>query len=161
MPEKNKLEVIIMDLEGTLSDSRTRGHWTPDMAHEWHLNFAKDPVCKEVNLLLISLKLPYIIITAKPICYVDIVRTWLKKHKIRPALDIFMRPQGNLMRTPDVKQQLLNDALKQYSPTLSIDDREDNCAMFQRNNIPTLKIKMPLIPQTRCLPPEEKKNGRN
>ena len=161
MRQKNALEVIVMDLEGTMSDSRTRGLWTPDMAHDWHLSFSQDPINKEVIKILNSMKYPYIIITAKPECYSDIISHWLQKHKLRPAIDIFMRPQGNLQRAPEVKNLLLNQAKRIYTPVFAMDDREDCCSMFLRNNIPCLQVKYPGIPQTRCLPPEEMHNGRN
>ena len=138
--EDNK-QVILVDMEGTLSDSRHRGIWTPDGAHKWHDLFNDDQPNPSIKQIVENYPADYIITTAKPVSYRRVINHWLKKYMVKQPIHTFMRPDGNFDPSRIVKEEMLSAILPCYDVELAIDDREEICAMFRRYNIPTIHFK--------------------
>ena len=155
--QETKATAVIFDLEGTLSDSRHRNHLLPIEAfqenrrptaiewHGWNLGLQNDRAhTGMLEFFMYHIKhtssLP-VIMSAKPEAYSTIVHTWLGMHLPYMPLNtpMLMRKKGDERPSPQVKASMLQHLLSVgLQPSLAIDDRADNCRMFQANGIPTM-----------------------
>lgn len=145
-------KVMAIDIDGTLSDSRTRGVWSPARAHEWHEEFANDPPVQSVVDLIKYSEYNYIIISSKPSSYKEMVKEWIGKHRLHMPMAIYMRPCGNLDVSPTLKRSMISRARSNgFKVVLGVDDRADCCEAYISMGIPAFQLKQPRIPQTRLL----------
>lgn len=140
-----KPEIILVDMEGTLSDSRHRGQlFYKHNANNWHNGFAQDIPNAFVKQLVEKAEQDYIIMSAKPLEYSGLYTIWLQRHMTRQPLNVYMRPCGSFDTSPALKEKWLVDILSIYDVVVAIDDRADICAMYRRYDIPTLQFKTTL-----------------
>lgn len=137
---KEKEKAIIVDLEGTLSDSSWRQHFLDNKEyHNWNIGLKVD----SPNLVIIALvkQLSHdhkiIIATAKPIEYEQMAKEWFNLNCNFEYALWLSRPQGSHPPPSSfvVKKTFLDKIRKRYDVVLAIDDRFDICRMYRNNGI--------------------------
>jgi hypothetical protein len=138
---------IIVDLDGTLCDTPT--YKVEDYAH---IDWVKE---NERNIMAPGFKWVIDMIMALSDTYAVFIMTARDNHpETRKNTEtwfsvwmpdlviegILMRPQGNFAPDHEIKQMLLTELPKGYSPCIAFDDKQANCEMFRRNGIPAIKI---------------------
>lgn len=109
----------------------------------WNELLHLDPPRKEIiaAVSLLSVSYDIYIFTAKPIKYKKDVQRWLLEHAPFNYVDIFMRPDGCMKTSPDLKRYFIRKLLfGDDRITLAIDDRQDICDMYNQQNITTFKV---------------------
>lgn len=149
-------QLVIFDLEGTLSNSAHRKElWgdTPDERHRWNLSLMYDrPNHDMIQLFMFyanSSRHHAIILTAKPNTYKPEVEAWLIYNLGNVALHttILMRQAADQRSSPEVKEHMMQHITQgKLDVILAIDDRQDNCDMFTRLGVPTLHYSTPALP---------------
>jgi len=147
------MKIAIFDLDGCLSDDRDRRHLLPDMhsaraipltEKDWaayHEGLGNDKVInwREVDNA-IKAKHHIAFITARPELYERPTLSWL--HEKFPALSdvsfsLFMRPQGNTLKSPELKVMLFEDEPSfSWEHVISAhDDRDDVLQAYARKGV--------------------------
>lgn len=144
-------QIVLVDLEGTLSDCGHRiHHWQKQDYDTWNELFPQDKPRPEVIDLVVALAEKYeiYIATAKPFEYYSDVDKWLKKHLPLQTVEILMRPDGNEQTSPDLKDswvQALENEGKVIA--LAIDDREDVIDMYSEVGTPIVDVSRGFNPE--------------
>jgi hypothetical protein len=147
----NKVEVVVFDLDGCISDDRHRRHLYPYGADEdykpYHDAAWKDPAMnKNIVLEHIMAGRALLFVTARPVSYTATTCSWLNQNF--PALntwDVLMRPEHNRMPSPDLKIHLLEQGRDTWDRVLvAYDDREDVLKAYSEYGIPTCHLSYPM-----------------
>ena len=135
--------VIVVDMEGTLSDERHRTKYDTDFhTKDWHLKFVEDPVYQPVKELIDRSPYEYIILSAKPIEYKYLYEDWLETRMNKYPVAIYMRPRGNNDTSPVLKKKITEEfIIPNFQVVLAIDDRADVCRMFANMGIYSLHFR--------------------
>lgn len=80
-----------------------------------------------------------IIVTARDMKYYYPSLWWMLLHGIEPD-DMFMRGFKDQRPDNEVKEDILVEIRKRYTPVLAIDDNPSVLAVWEKNNIPTIEI---------------------
>ena len=130
--------MVLVDMDGTLADSRHREHHVEGKRKNWPAFFAAmdadepNPAIAEwVGELSSSYDI--VIVTGRPQQYLRNTIEWLQKYKL-PFAQILMRREGD--RRPDfvVKEEMLQ-ALDLQRIAFVIDDRPSVCDMWERSGL--------------------------
>lgn len=125
---------IIFDIDGTILDSSHRDPFST--SDEEILNDKENEgLCEIIRSMYF--KLPFVIITARDEKYKDVTMSWIRKHIGEPTGGIYMRKRGD--NRPDfiVKEELLEEVLKEYKPLLAFEDSITCAQMYEKKGIQT------------------------
>lgn len=142
VPPKGSKDVVIFDLEGTLSNSTHRDKlFVCGSLRTWHEAMKNDTPNWEMINIYHHFKQTHIVVilTAKEVEYQNVAMGWLYKHipKFSIKTDpVYFRPIGNKETSPDLKRQMLEHLRGQgLNPIMAFDDRRDVCKMFQEEGL--------------------------
>lgn len=133
--------IVLVDLDGTISDDRWRGPLLKSSWDEYHQNAVWDrPYDHMVNLLCGLSQQDYhiIAVTGRPERWRGITMTWMFKHHI-PACDLLMRPDNDYRKSHEVKMALVEPFINDV--VMIIDDRDDIIEAFNALNVTTLLVR--------------------
>jgi hypothetical protein len=148
------MKYVIFDLDGCLADDRRRQPLidlaASDPFEAYHSDCHLDPL---INSYLFDrtahLGLKPFIFTARPEKLREKTLWWLREVAgLKIASEqLFMRPEGCLKKSPELKKDyldsLLKSGLKRGDIVLAFDDREDVLAVYESAGILTEKISYP------------------
>ncbi|HJP16921.1 MAG TPA: hypothetical protein QF762_08140 [Acidimicrobiales bacterium] len=138
--------VVLVDIDGVLSDASGRQHYLFGENKEWWNFFEAaiddPPIVESIQLVnRLAQNHTVILLTARPKRLTEITVNWMSQNNIRwEALE--MRPDDdNYTSSPDVKRKILHSLQSLgYQPKLAIDDDPRNLVMYQTEGIPTVYI---------------------
>ena len=135
--------MVVIDLDGVLSDAVSRQHYLEAPRQDWRAFFdacGDDPVIEEVKVLLDLLdpSLQVVLLTARPLRVHHLTEAWLDRYQIRWDV-LLMRPWGDFELSRDFKQASVWD-LRTYGfeLRLAIEDDRRNVAMFRAEDVPCI-----------------------
>jgi hypothetical protein len=130
--------MVLVDMDGTLADSRHREHYVQGKRKNWPAFFAamdadqpNAAIADWVRELAGSYDI--VIVTGRPQEYLSNTIAWLNQYKL-PFSQIMMRRAGD--RRPDyvVKEEMLH-AVDPKQIAFVIDDRPSVCDMWERSGL--------------------------
>jgi hypothetical protein len=135
--------VVIVDIDGVLSDAARRQHYLERPRRDWDAFFAacgEDEVIEEMKVLLDLLDpdLRVVLLTARPERVHQLTEAWLLRYQIRWDL-LVMRPWGDYDYSRDFKEASVAD-LRRYGfeLRLAIEDDRRNVDMFRAEAVPCI-----------------------
>jgi FMN phosphatase YigB (HAD superfamily) len=146
MPQK----IMLVDLEGTLTDNRHRADWLPSSEltgktatkawNDYYKMLAYDPAYPAViDLCQTSLakhQLELVIVSGVTQRFEQLIKYWLQAYELVPAL-ILLRPNDNKLANVDLKTQFVEQLYKlKYELIMGIDDMPEILAMYKIQKIP-------------------------
>jgi len=138
--------VVVVDLDGVLSDAARRQHFLEGPVRDWRGFFdacGEDPIIEETKVLLdlLDSDLRIVLLTARPIRLLDVTREWLGRFAIRWDLLIMRDGTHGHLTSLDFKHASL-DELREYGfeLRLGIEDDRRNVAMLRAAGVPALYI---------------------
>lgn len=130
--------MVLVDMDGTLADSRHREHFVQGWRKNWQAFFEamdRDKPNKAIAEWVRELAADYeiVIVTGRPHEYLQNTIDWLRKYEV-PFSQVLMRREGD--RRPDyvVKEEMLH-ALDASQIAFVIDDRPSVCDMWERSGL--------------------------
>jgi len=150
---KIEKKVIIVDIDGTISDSDHRIHYIRTKPKNWKKFFEEskhDPVYQDVYWIINLLHLTgntVLFVTARPESEREQTIQWLTKHElIQKSEKLYMRPNGDYRDDYIVKKDLLNEIREDgYDPFLALDDRETVVNMWREQGIYCFQVRGPVL----------------
>ena len=143
------MTAIIVDIDGTIADNMHRQSALDSEPKDWdaffmdcHLDAPIEPVLEVVRAL--SENNLIFIVTGRSEKYRELTRLWLIKHKV-PYAELYMRAEGDYRPDHEIKEEILFEIRKNYSPTLAIDDRQSVVDMWRRNGLICLQNEPKII----------------
>ena len=137
--------VVIVDVDGVLSDASGRQHLLAGPARDWQAFFeasVDDPPVPEGIRLVERLTegRTIVLLTARPARLAGTTLAWLDRHDVPWDL-LAMRVDGDFGSSPDVKRAIL-DGLRGdgYEPVLAVDDDPRNLVMYRTEGVPTVYV---------------------
>ncbi len=138
--------VVLVDIDGVLSDASGRQHYLLGENKEWWNFFeaaiGDPPIVESIQLVdRLTQNHTVILLTARPKRLTEITVNWMSQNNIHwDALE--MRQDDDIYTSsPDVKREILHSLQSLgYEPTLAIDDDPRNLVMYQTEGIPTVYI---------------------
>lgn len=134
--------VILADLENTISNSKHRMHLLKTNKAKFQDEFKNDPPNTNVINFLNSYynnnyNIQIVILSAKKEQYRSIVEEWLKKYEV--IYDELIMQKTNDNRKPSVFK---SDYIKENRTRIimALDDVGETCKMISENHIPVLRI---------------------
>lgn len=146
----SKPRAIIIDLDGTLSNSVKRVKFVSDDPKDYESFYKFIPEdkpnewCKDlVEQYWVNSKKTIIFLTGRPEWTRTMSIEWLREHlaiMLRPEDNtlLFMRADGDYRKDDIIKEEHVKNIKKKYDVLFAIDDRMNNCEMFERNGIKAL-----------------------
>jgi hypothetical protein len=135
--------VVVVDIDGVLSDATRRQHYLEAPRRDWRSFFdacGDDPVIEEIRVLLELLDpaLGIVLLTARPERVHHLTEAWLARYHIRWDL-LLMRPWGDYDQSRDFKQSSVWE-LRRYGfeLRLAIEDDQRNVEMFRAEGVPCI-----------------------
>jgi predicted kinase len=144
-------DVIIVDMDGTLSDCSHRQHYVQNGNRDWDAFYAgcpNDPVnlavFNLVNYLGFGGNYDVIIVSGRPTDKAGIAtEEWLERFEI-PFTHLFMRQRGDSRHDYIVKQEILDSMLKsgldKSRIAFVLDDRTQVVNMWRQNGLPCFQV---------------------
>ncbi len=131
-------KVVIVDMDGTLSDAAHRLHHLERRPKNWKAVFEgmdRDPIIPVVADWVRALAAEYeiAIVTGRPAEYAERTAAWLRRHRI-PYSQMYLRRQGDHRPDYTAKEELLRE-IPAERIAFAIDDREPVCAMWKKNGV--------------------------
>jgi hypothetical protein len=136
-PRPNR-RIVLVDMDGTLADSRHREHFVQGKRKNWKAFFRAmddDKPNAEIAAWVRDLARDHeiVIVTGRPQEYLPNTVSWLKRYRI-PFQQILMRRAGDHRPDYRVKEEMLT-LLDRDLVDFVIDDRESVCDMWTRNGL--------------------------
>jgi hypothetical protein len=135
--------VVVVDIDGVLSDATRRQHYLESPRRDWRAFFdacGDDPVIEEVRTLLdlLNPSLRVVLLTARPERVHHLTEAWLHRYHIRWDL-LLMRPWGDYEMSRDFKEASVWE-LRSYGfeLRLAIEDDRRNVEMFRGEGVPCI-----------------------
>ena len=136
---------IIVDIDGTLADTRHRLHYLAGTPKDWkgfYGALGEDGVYKYVDDLVNALLGTYrvYLVTGRPENYREQTQSWLRYHNI-DYYELLMRKSGDFRPDTIIKKEIL-EALREegQKPQFAIDDRPEVVKMWRDNGVPCLQV---------------------
>jgi len=148
-------KIIIVDIDGTISDTAHRNKYLEGKDKDWKSFFENmkddkpldsffEMIQGVINNAVINENCEVAFVTGRPENYRTATNQWLLSHEIGfPNMHLIMRPEGNFDPSYEFKQSVLKDQLKDYKIVLAIDDNHKDCEMYRRNRIAVLQVLPP------------------
>ena len=142
-------KAIIIDLDGTLSDSAHRQHFMEKTPKDWKAFYAAlvdDPPnqwCRELLIRFRSDRFSHfyeiILVSGRSDDYREVTEAWLDKHKL--SYDrLLMRKFGDFRADYIVKEEIYKAEIEPHCDVLfAVDDRKQVVDMWRRNGIVCLQ----------------------
>ncbi len=125
--------IVLVDMDGTLSDCSHREHHIRGPRKDWPAFFrgmGDDP--PNVSIVELTKRLAadhnIVIVTGRPQQYVGETTAWLRRHGISFS-ELYMRRTGDHRPDYTVKREML-DSLQRSRIAFVLDDRESVCRMW-------------------------------
>lgn len=142
-----KFDLVVFDIDGTLSDPTHRIHYLENAPKNWdafygdmHLDIVHDDI---VSLLRLFYDQEYTVVLAsgRPDNYKTKTIDWLNNWDI-PFDDIFMRTAGDFRGDDIVKVELLNQIREQYwDPYMWFDDRDRVVQAIRNSGVRCMQVR--------------------
>lgn len=142
-----KRKVVMCDMDGTLSNSKWRGKWSPKNGGSWekfHRKCYQDlPITRVLDFTNeLSLVYDIAISTARPYYVEEVTIHWLRKLTNFGEAIVMMRGDHQYeLKSPELKLlhlEILKDSGREVA--FIIDDRKDVCEAFINNGVPALLV---------------------
>ena len=142
--------LIVIDLDGPVSDHRKRQHFAESTPRDWdsyNRYMLDDPVVEPVAflMLLFDLMSPTCrveIWTGRPERFREVTVDWLEKYNIKYDR-LRMRPDDDLRSVNDIKGEWLDE--EDQLPYFVIDDRSKPAKFWNSRGIICFHIKLPKL----------------
>ena len=138
--------VVLVDIDGVLSDASGRQHYLLGKNKEWWNFFEAaiddPPIVESIRLVnCLTQNHTVILLTARPKRLTEITVNWMSRNNIHwDALEM-RQDDDAYTSSPDVKREILHSLQSHgYKPTLAIDDDPRNLVMYKTEGIPTVYI---------------------
>jgi len=138
-------KVVVVDIDGVLSDAASRQHYIEAPRRDWQGFFdacGDDPLIEEIKVLLDLLDpaLRIVLLTGRPARVSQITRAWLQRYGIRWDL-LIMRDWGDYAMARDFKQDAVWELRSRgLDPVLAFEDDRRNVEMFRREGVPCVYL---------------------
>ncbi len=135
--------VVVVDLDGVLSDAASRQHYLEAPRRDWRAFFdacGDDEVIEEMKVLLDLLDpaLGVVLLTARPQRVHELTEAWLQRYAIRWDL-LVMRPQGAREMSREFKQSAVRELRAHgFELCLAVEDDHRNVGMFRAEGVPCI-----------------------
>lgn len=136
---------IIVDFDGTLSDTKHREHFVLTQPKKWQEFFeaaGDDPLhdwCAEIIQAMKERGCSIILLTGRPEWMRDLSEKWLEKYQI-PYDALYMRADDDHRDDPIVKWDIYQDSIKpDYNVLFVLEDRQRVVDMWREHHITCLQ----------------------
>lgn len=136
---------IIVDFDGTLSDTKHREHFVLSRPKQWQNFFQaadKDPLhqwCKDIILAMHQQGHAILILTGRPESMRELSLKWLSEHQI-PFDKLFMRESDDFRDDPVIKWEIYNKSIKpEYNTLFILEDRKRVVEMWREQGLTCLQ----------------------
>ncbi len=133
------LEIIICDIDGTVSNNDHRQHLLKNKKN-WHsffiLSYLDEPILKiidEINVLESQDKKIFFI-TGRPEKYRKITEDWLKKY-FKFEIKLFMRKNNDLRNKVEIKKEIFEKHFKRKGIFCVFENDPDLCKLWKDKNL--------------------------
>ena len=134
---ENKIQAILSDIDGTISDRRHRLHFI-EGKKDWDAFFealVDDPVIQatidKISELMIN-NTELILVTGRFERYRSITESWLSKHTPFDDYRLLMRNNKDYRKDVVIKEEMLIEIQKQYSISIVFEDQAEIARMWNR-----------------------------
>lgn len=140
--------VLVVDVDGVLSDASGRQHLLDGVPRQWEAFFEASvddsPVSEGVGLIrALATGDRYrttVLLTARPARLADITMAWMDRHDVAWDL-LVMRVDDDQRSSPDVKREAVVELRATgHEPTLAVDDDPRNAEMYRSEGIPVVYV---------------------
>lgn len=145
-------KAIICDIDFCLLDSsepamlKQRADYHMNEQESWQVYYDNLHLCKRnewcyelLEKMTHNNDIKVIFITGRSECARKATKQFFKfRHDI--DWDLYMRPNNCFDADSEVKRSIMKNIYEDYDWLFALDDREDNCAMFNEFGITTLKV---------------------
>lgn len=127
---------IIVDLDGTLCDTKNRVHHLQGAEPDWksfYEGIIDDPMHLWCHLLIDRFKtiMPVILVTGRPDNHLYPTLLWLKEHHVQYD-QLLMRKQGDYRKDDVVKKEIYKNEIEPfYTVLFTVDDRQQVVDMWR------------------------------
>lgn len=135
-----KKKAIIVDIDGTLSDSTQRQKYMLQSPKDWKSFYAEIPNdlpnqwCVEICTAMSWAGYEVILVSGRPNDYREVTNEWLNKHFVYSDR-LLMRESGDFRPDYQVKLEILNKLKKNYEILFAVDDRKQVVDMWRDNGV--------------------------
>jgi beta-phosphoglucomutase-like phosphatase (HAD superfamily) len=136
---------IIVDFDGTLSDTKHREHFVTSQPKQWKEFFHaadKDPLnnwCFEIILAMKNRGYSIIMLTGRPEWMRELSVYWLEQYNV-PYDHLYMRADEDHRDDPIVKLDFYNSKIKpEYNVSFVLEDRQRVVDMWREHHITCLQ----------------------
>lgn len=139
-------DIIIFDLDGTISDDSWRVvHRYKGEYDTYHNQLGFDEPMNWKLTDFDQTEFEPVILTTRPEKYRSMTLRWLRRNKFPKwsSVCLLMRPNGNLLPSPELKQQMVFWLIVNYRfgyVKMAYDDRGDIIEMYKSLGIPAKKV---------------------
>jgi len=150
--------VLVVDVDGVLSDASGRQHLLGGAERQWAAFFEASvddpPIIEGIGLVRAladtgdgasvdgvgAARCPTVLLTARPSRLADTTMAWMARHGIAWDL-LVMRADDDHRSSPDVKREAVADLRATgYEPVLAIDDDPRNAEMYRAEGVPVVYV---------------------
>jgi len=145
--------VLVVDVDGVLSDASGRQHLLGGAERQWAAFFEASlddpPIVEGIGLVRAladtgdgvgASRCPTVLLTARPSRLADTTMAWMARHGIAWDL-LVMRADDDHRSSPDVKREAVADLRATgYEPVLAIDDDPRNAEMYRAEGVPVVYV---------------------
>ena len=140
-----KKKAIIVDLDGTLSDSSHRQHFMTQKKKDWDAFYnalSDDPPnkwCLELSDNFYNSGYSIVLVTGRPSNYIDKTEVWLDLNQVSYER-LIMRTEGDYRPDYIIKQEIYEKHIKnEFDVLFAVDDRKQVVDMWRKNGITCLQ----------------------
>lgn len=138
--------VVVVDVDGVLSDASGRQHHLVGPVRDWAAFFeasVDDPPIPEGIRLVERLCAgrTVVLLTARPGRLAETTVAWMERHGVGWDLLAMRSDDAGHISSPDVKRAILAELRADgYEPALAVDDDPRNLAMYRSEGVPTVYL---------------------
>lgn len=141
------MQVVVFDIDGTLSDCRHRLKYISERPKDWKMFFeaqVNDSVNEPVAALYRAMRDAghrIFVVTARPNEYRKVTEEWLKRHDLGGYERLVMREEGDRRNDQYVKKDVLDQLREEgIEVFMAIEDRARVCAMWRESGVTCLQV---------------------
>ena len=141
--------VLVVDVDGVLSDASGRQHLLDGAQRQWAAFFEASvddpPIAEGIGLALAlagseGAGRPTVLLTARPARLAETTVAWMDHHDVAWDL-LMMRVDDDHRSSPDVKREAVADLRATgHEPALAIDDDPRNAEMYRGEGVPVVYV---------------------
>jgi len=143
----NKIDVVVFDIDGTLSDRRHRLHYLEGKKN-WEGFFKEmvnDPPIQSTIIELdkhLKMGRSILFLTGRPEQYRKETVKWLKENTPATSYELIMREENNYEKDLDFKERIYNTKLKNLSVCKVYDDNKELLIMWKSKGLSTINCSL-------------------